>query len=375
MMRNIIVRSLVFTLLTILSVSDAKKPVTHVSLQVAENSIGFKVGDSEESVTRCLGNPRGTITLPENKKRLLFYGGGNIELNHGKVSSITLPNEDWPRNIWGALNRDQITSDRSSTYKWDLLADNNSVAQGIWEFRDAKDIKRKHGDPRFSYPSDPTPFAPCFMKYSEGILTLSSSEGIKCAQLTFRDGNAQGPCCFWHSDGSVWMKGQYDDNIKKGDWARWELNGDLSLINYPERNQSIQASGFTQSCVWPAEYIRQGMPQPIVIGDEIKWTLKRSDCANELSGIWKKGERIPFAEEIFDSAESTLMIFTIDDKQLIQFAIKKGEIDGTCRWWNLDGSKRIEGWYKDNVPVRFQYYKGNHQTTIEFDENGRAHIQ
>lgn len=372
---NIIVNIFFLAFSTVSAFSVAEESVTELSLQAATNTNGFKLGDSEGNVTNCLGNPRGIISLPPNRKTILFYGEGKVELSQGKVSNIILPDDSWLWSIWIFLNKAEITAGKSSIYKWDLLVNKNPVAEGIWKCGDIKHEENESGGTFFSHPSVPAPPIPYLMRYPKGILILSFTNGLKRAQLTFHDGKAQGPCQFWHPDGSLWMKGQYQDNIRMDNWARWESNGDLSLIDYPKKNQSIQTWGFTQSCVWPSEYIRQGIPKPISIDDEVKWDLQRSDHAEKTSGIWKKGERIPFAEEIYDSAKSIVTIYTIDDKKLIHLSLSNGGLVGNCSWWNLDGSKRVDGCYKDNMPIQLQYYKGNHHTTVEFDESGRAHFK
>ncbi len=356
--------------------TNATRALSQISFSNETNSYSIKIGDAEEVVTRCLGDPRGTITVPEDKKTLLYYGGGKVDLSQGEVSRIILPDDKWPWSIWIALNRDEIISESyvSASYRWELLVDEIIIAQGIWNHGEIECRKHKHGGTSISYPSEPTPFEAYFMKYRDGILTLSSTNGIKRAQLTFHDGKSRGPCLFWHPDGSVWMKGQYDNNIKKGNWARWELNGDLSLIDYPEKNKSIQTQGFMQSCVWPSMYIRQHFPEPLPIGNEVRWDLKIDAHFNK-SGVWKKGERIPFVKEIYDSPKSALTIYTDNDKKLMQLSLSKGGLDGECSWWNLDGSKRMDGRYKDNSPVRFRLYKGDHYSTLEFDENEKSYFK
>jgi antitoxin component YwqK of YwqJK toxin-antitoxin module len=363
MIRNIIVQSLILTLSINLSVSATQKAVTHISLQGSQDGSCFKVGDTEEDVTNCLGHPRGTISLPKNKKRLLFHGGGIVELSQGEVSNIILPDEDWPWSIWIALNKEQIISDISSTYKWNLLADKNTVAQGIWKYGDVKYRKQEHGGTFFSHPSVPAPFTPYFMKYHEGILVLSSTNGVKRAQLTFNDGKAQGPCRFWHPDGSLWMKGQYDGNVKEGNWAKWDLNGDLTKIEYLKGNHEIRTGGFSNHSIWRPSY---GTPDPIHAHSDVRFEIVLDRTSK--TALLKKGERIPFAEEIYDATESILTIYTLDGIKLMQFTLIKGDLEGKSLWWNLNGSMLREGQYKNNSPIGvWKFYKGNDYTTLECD--------
>ena len=152
------------------------------------------------------------------------------------------------------------------------------------------------------------------------------------------------------------MDGQYEDGERAGLWARWEENGDLAKVRYFSAFNTEQTWGFRQRSVWTESLLRE---DPIQSYDEVKWTLFRRDQEQLMEGRWKKGERIPFAEEIYDSAVSTLTIYTCDDSKLMTLSIEAGTLEGPCVWWNPDGRKlREEQFVNNRCRKIISYYIG-----------------
>jgi antitoxin component YwqK of YwqJK toxin-antitoxin module len=358
-LRNSIIQGLILGLLATSNVLATKKSVSQIVLQKKGGTSSFKIGDTEEKVIGCLGKPLGLSKSSNQRKTFLFYGGGKVKFNHKKVSAIILPNDNWFWEIMVSLDKNQPISDNSLMYKWELLVNQTTVAQGVW--KNIKYIKHKHGDESFDQPRPAAPFIPYFMKYRDVILIVSSANGTKRFVLPFHNGVAQGHSRFWHPNGSLWMIGQYKNNAKSGLWIEWELNGDLFKWKY---GKAITTGwqGFSAIHIWPD---LQEQKQ-----NEVKWNLKFADRTHK-TGRWKKGDPIPFAIEIYESTNSVLTLSTLKGQELIQLTLKKGDLDGKCLWRNLDGTKKREGQFKNNRRIgAWNFYnKKNECITVDRNEN------
>lgn len=349
---------LIFVLMRLCCGNVSAEPIAVTEIALEDG--GLKIGDGQDAVVRCLGRPRGVASLPDNQAWLLFCGGGKVELVDGAVSKIMLPSSSGVWNVWTGLSKSRIEANLPSVYRWAFLVDDTRVGAGLWSSGAVTYKKQKFGGTTYRAPSEPAPFMAYFMKYRSGVLVLSETNGVKRVQLSIKDGRAEGPSCFWHPDGSLSEKGDYDRGVKSGEWASWTLNGGLTKWKHLS-GHSAGTTGFSQSIVWPPYDLN------CLVEQDVRWTVERAGCP-DLAGVWKKDERIPFAEEIYDSAESVLTLQTLAGSKLMQLTIKRGDLDGKSVRWNSDGTLLREGAFKNNVRFGiWKFYTGDTYSTFECD--------
>ena len=133
LMHSMVFRWLGAAVLMLLSSAAAREATLPVSLPGQGALCKIRSGDTEEDVIRCLGAPRGSVSMPEVQKKLLYYGTGSIELRQGAVFSMTLPDDGWAWTMAGDLYQEEILSGDSSVCSWQLQVDHAAVAQGVWD--------------------------------------------------------------------------------------------------------------------------------------------------------------------------------------------------------------------------------------------------
>lgn len=59
----------------------------------------------------------------------------------------------------------------------------------------------------------------------DGTVTAWYENGQKMLQVSYHEGQRQGPVAKWHSNGEKWLEGEYQEGKEQGLWIYWHDNG------------------------------------------------------------------------------------------------------------------------------------------------------